>query len=480
MSPAGALVARERRDRPAVDRCRIIDRVSTPRTADRVRALTGFLDGWLSFQRWYRQVPALAVGVAVGDETVHTGAWGRADVERDLAATTDTRFRIASHSKVFTATALVQLVEAGRMRLDDRVVDHLGDLADAAGPDGDLAHVTVRHLLSHASGITRDGSTTHWHDDRFPTRAEIVAQVGELPVLGTVEALKYSNVALTLAAQVVEAVTGASYEEHVTETILRPLGLTATTPDLPDDLTDHAVGYPRWLPDRERPPFDHVRAGAMNGATGFSSNVPDLLRWYRAHRYGSGELLHDRWKREMQRVQFEGRDLRWGLGFRLATHGGMRFATHGGGYPGFITYSGVEQDHGIAIAVLTNAADGPAEVWFDGIATLIARALSGDFDGDPPIDAGVADRLAGFYEHRWGLTQVARIGSRIVTASPTMADPTAGLAVLEHVDGLEFRSPDTFPVASPGEAVRFEDGDPPVLRTPASPPVPRSADLVPS
>lgn len=447
-----------------------------------VRSLSGFLDDWLAFQRWYKQVPGLAVGISVGDETVFTGSYGLADVAHGAPVTPTTRFRIASHSKVFTATAIMQLVEQGRLRLDDPVADHLdwfGPL-DADDPDDERAHVTVRHLITHSSGITRDGATTHWLDDRFPDVGELVDQLPTLPVYGAVEHLKYSNVAVTLAGLVVEAVTGRPYEEHVTEALLQPLGLTATTPDLPDDMSEHAVGYPRWLPGRERPPLDHVSARVMNSATGFSSNVVDLLRWYQAHRLGSGELLHDRSKREMQRLQFEGEDLRWGLGFQLAKHGGMQFATHGGGYPGFITYSGVTQEHGLAIVVLTNSIDGPAQAWFDGIAKLAARALKGDFDGDPPFDAEAADGLAGFYEHRWAITQITRIGSKMVTAAPAQPDPTLGLSVLDHVDDLSFRYPTTYPTASPGELVRFEPGDPPTMHAPSAPPVARTADLVPT
>ena len=344
--------------------------------AQALRSLSGFLDGWLAFQRWYRQVPSLAVGVSVGDETVFSGAYGLADVERSTPAGSGTRYRIASHSKVFTATAIMQLVEQGRLRLDDPVAEHLDWFRDDDA-DSELPYVTVRHLLSHASGLTRDGATTHWHDDRFPSHAEIVRQVSALPVLGTVDHLKYSNIAFTLAGLVIESVTGTPYEAHVTSAILEPLGLTATTPDLPADLTDHARGYPSWYPGRERPAIEHVPARVMNSATGFSSNVVDLLRWYQAHRFGSGELLHDRSKREMQRLQFEGPETRWGLGFSLASHGGLEFATHGGGYPGFITYSGIEQANGIAIVVLTNATDGPARVVFDGVAKLAARALAG-------------------------------------------------------------------------------------------------------
>ncbi len=453
--------------------------MSTPDLAEVVRSLGGLIDDWVAFQRWYRQVPGIAVGIGVGDEVVFTTGHGLADVDRGLPATPTTRFRIASHSKVFTTTAIMQLVEQGRLRLDDRVAEHL----DWFGPDGDdpedeRGHITIRQLLTHSSGLTRDGTTTHWHTGEFPSLDELKGSVADMPVYGTVEHLKYSNIAFTLAGQIIEAVTGRSYEEHLTETIVEPLGLTSTTPDLPNDLSDHAVGYPRWLPDRERPPFAHAEAGAMNSATGFSSNVVDLLRWYRAHVPGADELLHDRSKREMQRVQFEEKSVRWGLGFMIAPHGKRQFVTHGGGYPGFITYSGVEAATGLSIVVLTNAADGPARPLFDGIVRLIDLAVSGKFEGDASFDADTADDLTGFYEHVWGVEQVARVGSKLVMLDPVQADPLLALSVLEHVDGWTFRQPSTHAMAAPGELLSFEPGSPPTLVSATTMRVQRADDLL--
>lgn len=442
-----------------------------------VRAVHGLVDGWVAVQRWYRQVPGVVVGVSVGDETVFTCVHGLADVENQIPVAPSTRFRIASHSKVFTATAILMLVEQGRLRLDDRIVDHLEWFGTGTVED-ELAHVTVRQVLSHSAGLTRDGETTHWLDDRFPSVDELIAQVATMSVYGTAEHLKYSNIGFTVLGQVVESVTGQPYEQHVAEAILEPLRLDATTPDLPDDLGDHARGYPRWLPGRERPAVEHVGAKVMNSATGFSSTVDDLLRWYRAHRLGSGELLADRTKREMQRLQFEGEEIRWGLGFSLDEVAGFDFVTHGGGYPGFITFSGIEQEHGLAIVVLTNAGDGAARALFDGVAKLAAKAIAGDYDGDPPFDPATADAVTGFYEHRWGISQVARVGAKLMILDPVSLDPTAGLSVLDHVEDWSFRYPTTHPIGSPGETVRFDPGPPPVMHDPSTPPIERTDTLL--
>lgn len=444
---------------------------------DRVASAVGFIDRWLAFQRWYLELPSLAVGISVGDETIFARGYGYADVDARLPATETTRYRIASHSKVFTATALVRLAADGALRLDDRVADYLDWFSSATHPDLEL--VTVRQLLSHSSGLTRDGSTTHWHDDRFPSLDEVVEQIESgARVYGPVEHLKYSNIALTIAGQVIEAITGKSYDDYVRATILEPLDLSATTTNLPDDLDGHALGYPPRMPGLSRSPFDHVDAGVMDSATGFSSNVVDLLRWHQAHRFGTDQLLPDQWKREMQRVQFEGPNARWGLGFSLSRHGDMDFVSHAGGYPGFLTYSGLNQENELAIVVLTNSLDGPAWNYLDGIAKILARSIAGDFDAATTPDGTLIDlddarRAAGHYNHRWRVTQFDVIGERAIFSVPKRLDPTETLDLLEPIDDHRWRFAPGIPLGSPGEEIRIEPGNPPTLHESAAPPTPR-------
>ncbi len=424
-------------------------------TTNRLRRVTPLIDKWLDYQAYIKEIPGLAAGISVGDEIILRKGYGVADLATGIPVTPATRFRIASHSKVFTATAIMQLVAQDLLRLDDRVADHLPWFR--AESDANLEHITIRQLLTHSSGLLRDGDTGHWRNDRFPDLQEIVRQVASGPsVYATNEHLKYSNFAYTVAGQIIEAVTGTSYEEHVAAAILDPLGLEATTPDLPEDLSDHATGYGKRFPGLSRVAFDHVPARVMNAATGFSSTVDDLLRWYRAHLFGNDLLLNDWSKREMQRLQFEGRTFRWGIGFEQRRVGDLTFVGHGGGYPGFITYSGMNQEHQLCVVVLTNAIDGPASILFDGVVKLLTRALDNDFEGTVGEEF---DPFAGFYADRWRVQLVDRIGGTVVGLNADSLDPTETLEIHEPAGDLRFSAPTTLATGSPGEEFWFEKVD---------------------
>jgi D-alanyl-D-alanine carboxypeptidase len=424
-------------------------------TTEKLARIIGVVDKWIEYQTYIREMPGVAIGISVGEETILSKGYGYSNLENRTPVTPATRFRIASHSKVFTATAIMQLVADGTLRLDDRVSDHLSWFRSEN--DDNLAHISLRQLLTHSSGLLRDGDTGHWSNDRFPDLPEIVRQVAGGPsIYSSNEHLKYSNFAYTVAGQIIEAVTGTSYEEHVTGAVLDPLGLESTTPDLPDDMSDHATGYSKLFPDRPRTPLDHVPARVMNSATGFSSNVIDLLRWYQAHLLGNGRLLNDWDKREMQRLQYEDRTFRWGIGFEHSKVGDLSFVGHGGGYPGFITFSSVNQEHELAIVVLTNAIDGPAGIFFEGAVKLLAKALKDDFDGT--VDSAI-DRFTGFYADRWRVELVDRVGGALVSMNADSADPNVTLEVHEHVDGLRFKAPITLAISAPGEEFWFEEVD---------------------
>ena len=129
------------------------------------------LDAWTAHSLMQQRVPGVALTVVLGDRPVWTKAFGYAEMGAKTPATPQTLYRIGSVTKTFTALAILQLHEAGKLRLDDRVRDHLTTTAIHARDSG-LLDVTIRELLTHSSGLQRDLPGTWWTQPSFPDRSE--------------------------------------------------------------------------------------------------------------------------------------------------------------------------------------------------------------------------------------------------------------------------------------------------------------------
>lgn len=172
------------------------------------------------------EVPGAAVAVVRDGEPLHARGYGFANLEWRGPAGTDTVFRLASLTKSFTATAILLLEAEGRLRLDDRLGQHLPDYP-APGRD-----VTLRQLLQHSSGIPNYTALPGLYQDfavKDHTPAELFAQFRDLPLdflPGT--DFRYSNSGYALLGGVIEACAGVAYADFLQARIFAPLGMTAT------------------------------------------------------------------------------------------------------------------------------------------------------------------------------------------------------------------------------------------------------------
>ncbi|MGY2067431.1 serine hydrolase [Blastococcus sp. SYSU DS0619] len=417
-----------------------------PRT-ETVRGAAGYLRSWLEAQVRHRRVPGVQVAVRHGGEQLLSAAIGSADVSTGAPLTPGHLFRIASHSKTFTATAVLQLVEAGRMRLDDPIGRYVPELDRAGSP---VARVTVRELLGHQAGVTRDGADADfWQLERpFPDRAGVVEEALRAgPVHRRNEHFKYSNVGYALVGLAIEAVTGASYADVVRTRIIEPLGLTRTGADHDAARAGEFVsGHTGLLLGEDaREPIGPVDTRAMAAATGFYSTAEELSLYGAAHVLGDERLLTDDSKRLMQRLESVvtayGTEVgRYGVGLVLTTVGERHLVGHSGGFPGQITVTFVDPCDGLVVSVLTNAIDGPAEELATGLVTLIDVALHPRAEvptappGTPPLET-----FTGRFANLWGVLDVAELGGRLVLVRPTLAAPLPGVEELEVVDANTLR-----------------------------------------
>jgi CubicO group peptidase (beta-lactamase class C family) len=279
---------------------------------DVIASIAPTLEAKIGAYRREHRLPGIVAGIASRDGLRWWHSTGFADLESGRRADQRTLYRVASITKTITATAVLQLRDEGRFRLDDPVVRFLPELAQVADPHGSIEDVTIRRLLMHTSGLQGE---LPWQDlDRFWLyRPEEIAGILHLGAVRTAPEAghKYSNFAFELLGLLVERIAGRGFAEHVRASILDPLGMTDTTWD-PDSDTDRgsrkATGYDaRDHADTPKQARD-MDSGLFLADGGLWSTAEDLGRWLgqqlRADpslERGDGDVLSGRTLAEMHR-----------------------------------------------------------------------------------------------------------------------------------------------------------------------------------
>lgn len=441
----------------------------TPEPTDRTAILTRiapYLESWIAFQGAYRGAVGLQAALRVDNDVVLNCAWGTADIDTGEALTPGHLFRIASHSKTMTATAVLQLVEQGALRLDDAIGSWVPELADT-----EIGTVTLRALLGHNAGVIRDGADNDFwqRGGEFHDRESLLAESRTNgAVYGTDEFFKYSNVGYSLVGLAIEAASGMPYNDYVRAQIVDRLGLVDSGPEYDAArAADYAAGHTglttagdkRWR-------IEHVDTRAMAPATGWFSTAAELMSYGAAHWFGDETLVSDPSKRLLQReettVRAHGRELgRYGLGFELRTVGKRKLAGHSGGYPGHLTRTWIDPDDALVLSVLTNSVDGPADAIATGLLQILELALS------PAPEDGVADpatlaRYTGRFANLWGVTDIVELGGRLVSINPRSPEPALAHQFLDIVGDDELlseRVPGFGATGEPVHVTRNESGD---------------------
>lgn len=422
-----------------------------------------FIKLWLQERYEQEDIPGFVAAVSHKGELLMNEAYGYSDLEQAIPMTPSHVFRVASHSKTFTATGIMLLVEDGLLRIDDSVVDYIPWLKDHQ--DSRWLKVTLRQLLSHGAGVIRDGlDTDYWSLQRpFPDAERFISEMMETGlILDNNTKPKYTNYGYTLLGMVIEAVSGQAYNEFVLDRIIYPLGLKQTYPEYRPDLNqpkadDLVTGYTR-RDLKKRLPIAAISTESMAAATGFCSTTADLCIYMTAQMVGSGKLLGDESKKEMQRAAWpwlnpgQPQNTEYGLGFFLRRYGERQTFGHSGGFPGCITNTMADPKEGIVVTALTNAVDGPAASLVSGIYSIINFFEKHELSTRSAHDWSM---LEGTYCALWGSMNVVAFGDTLVTVSPDLWDPFSSVQKLEWVEDFTFKIVETGSGGSEGELVHF-------------------------
>ena len=372
-------------------------------------AALDYIPAWLEFQMRLSEQPGCAVAIAHRGRIVLERAFGHANLATGAELTPRHRFRVASHSKSFTAAGVMKLRERGRVRLDDPVGRYLSGLHRGVG------EVTIGQLLSHSAGIARDGADCgQWEDERtFLAAGELLHDLSQGPAIVPGTRFKYSNHGYGLLGLALQEITGQPYAAWIDREVIQPAGLTETSPDVPGAPTraraagrgsSQSAGRGRSEPAARGRSRASVRSrsavpmasghtnkvvlgrrlvipgdnptNALAPATGFVSTAADLARFFSLlHPEAKGSFLSTASRLEMTRRHWTCPhscvERHYGLGIISGRTGEWDWFGHSGGFQGFITRTAVVGGERLAVSVLTNAVDGPAAAWLDGTLSIL-------------------------------------------------------------------------------------------------------------
>lgn len=333
-------------------------------------ALSGELERLLSQAQAEERIPAVSVAVADRFRFVWSGAFGLADIENNVRATTGTVFRLGSISKPITAVAAMQLAEQGKLDLDAPVQKYVPSFPQKPWP------ITSRHLLAHLSGIRHYRgpeellSTRHYFDLLEPLRIFADDPLEFEP--GT--KFRYTTYGYNLLGAVIESASGMRFMDYLRRHVFEPAGAERIQAD----------DVHRIIPNRARG-YRRTAAGTIENCAladtsnkipggGMVATAEDLIRFSLA--LLEGRLVKKQTLEEMFKSQRtrDGKPTGYGLGWYVSSRGGRTWVEHSGSQPGAATHLLVLPERGLVVAVLTNLERYPARSLSLRVAELVLKA----------------------------------------------------------------------------------------------------------
>ena len=339
------------------------------------------IDYWLEAQKDYENLPGLTAVVTDKKETKWTGSFGFSDGVQPMRV--ENTFSICSISKLFTAVAIMQLVEDGKINLDDPIQKVL-PWFDINNEFKDVPELTIKSILSHSSGLPRESNHPYWSwpDFPFPTKQDVIDELKNQEMLyPPSKYYQYSNLGLSLLGFIVEEVTQTNFDDYVNQKILIPLSMNNTktymsTEDYGKNLT---LGYSSLNRDNEREKVNFFNADGIAAAAGFTSNVEDLAKFARWQidlvKSLEKNILSPETLKLMHEIHWDDKltSVTRGLGFGVYNFDGENWVGHGGSCPGYRSQLYINTNKELAYSVMINSSGTSPTKYIDGIHEILSN-----------------------------------------------------------------------------------------------------------
>lgn len=416
----------------------------------RVKSAINLLELWVQAQLDFERIAGISMSVVHDQELIWSKGFGYSDLETKSPTAPTTIYSICSISKLFTSIGVMQLRDKGLLRLDDPIQKHLSWF-DIKQKYEHSPPITVEGLLTHSSGLPREADFPYWTEASFPTREQMIDHLSEQETLYPAsKEYQYSNLGLSLAGELITAVSGQPFSDYMEKYILEPLGLKDTTPDIPIDKQEGqlATGYGSFKRDGTRPEMPFYTVNGISPAAGFASTVVDLAKFaswqFRLLETNSDEILDANTLRDMYRVHWLNTD--WsskrGLGFSVWRDKDKTFVGHGGSCPGYLSHFLLQPEDKIATVFMTNSRSVRSRTYTQTAYNILAPAIKTALDTSKVAKAAKPEweMYTGMYERPLGgETHVIFWKGELATIYLPTENPLRSLTKLKHVEGHLFR-----------------------------------------
>ena len=352
-----------------------------------VAAQADKVDDYVKAQMEKQHIPGVSLLVIKDDKIIKSQGYGLANVELNVPATADTVYKIGSVSKQFIATGIMLLVQDGKISLDDPVAKFLEGTPDTWKP------VTVRHLLTHTSGIVREAPG--FDPLKIQSDADVIKTAYPLPLRFTPgEKYEYCNVGYFTLAEIISKVSGKPWGDFLKERVFEPLGMNSTrTTNMTELVPNRANGYV-WRNGKLQNASIYF---ALRPSGAFLSTINDLAKWDAA--LNAGKILTPATLQQMWTPAKlnNGTTSLYGFGWELTPIRDHKQVNHGGSLPGFRAQYTRFVDDKISIAVLTNGDNANAGAIAIGVANFYIPGLIPE-RVVAKVDPKIFDNYAGQYE----------------------------------------------------------------------------------
>lgn len=419
-----------------------------------------FMDEWLGFHERNDTVPGFVVTIKHKNKVVFNKAYGVANAVSRALLTTKHLYNAGSQAKMYTAVAIMQLVQIGKISLDDSAAQYLPWLNDHTDPN--FKHINIRQLLWHGAGLMRDGDKADYWQlfEPFPDKAKLQALILGSPLaIDRGETFKYSDLGYALLGEVVEAASGMTYGACIQKNIIERLGLRDTFVDLSHEVTKRlATSYTMPI-QNQRLPLKASPTRTFSAVAGIYMTSADACAFLQALLPADERLLDDAAKRMLLQDRRrhwspqKASDVDYGLGFMFAELRDHVLMGHSGSYAGYTSAAFVDAQNELVVAVAANAKNAPVYDMCFGVFDTLYYFATHAKKPLPAEDQKYNVQL----RNLWESIQLVATHDQVVAVDPDEWLPfIVGIRQLQRIDDAVFKIVDDNGLLAHAEYIRLK------------------------